>query len=270
MARIGVSGYVYRHWKGTFYPEDLPQRRWLQYTAERFNSLELNGTFYSLKSPSVFARWAEETPADFLFAVKGGRYITHRLKLKNCRQALANFFASGVLALGPKMGPFLWQLPEAFHFNPARIEEFLGLLPRETDEAAALAEEHDDKLKRGALTEPAARLPLRHALEVRHESYDVPGFYELLRGHGCAYVIADTAGRFLYSEEITADFVYVRLHGSQKLYASQYTDEELALWAGRVRAWEDDGRDVYVYFDNDAHGYAPADARRLAERVGTG
>jgi len=268
VARIGVSGYVYRHWKGTFYPNDLPQRRWLEYTSQCFNSLELNGTFYSLKSPSIFERWAAGTPEEFLFAVKGSRYITHRLKLKNCRQALANFFASGVLALGRKTGPFLWQLPEAFRFNPERIEEFLGMLPRDTEEAARLAEDHDDKLKRGALTEPRARMPLRHALEVRHESYDVSEFYALLRRHDTGYVIADTAGRFLYSEEVTASFVYVRLHGSQQLYASQYTDAELQRWAGRVKGWEGEGLDVYVYFDNDAHGYAPADAERLAHLVG--
>lgn len=267
VAWIGVSGYVYRHWKGTFYPEGLPQRRWLEFTAQHFNSIELNGTFYSLKSPAIFQRWAEETPDNFLFAVKGGRYLTHRLKLKNCRQALANFFASGVLALGRKTGPFLWQLPEAFRFNPERIETFLKMLPRDTDAAASLAAEHDDKLKRGALTEASIRQRLRHALEVRHASYHVPVFYELLRRYDVACVIADTAGRFLYSEEVTTDFVYVRLHGSQMLYASQYNDDELVEWARRIQRWEQEGREVYLYFDNDAHGYAPADALRLADRL---
>jgi uncharacterized protein YecE (DUF72 family) len=236
-----------------------------------FNSIELNGTFYSLKSPNVFRRWASATPDDFIFAVKGSRFITHNLKLARAEGALANFYASGVLALGRKTGPFLWQLPATYRYDRARVERFLDLLPRDSREAAQLADHHDDRLRRGALTEAEEVVPYRHAFEVRHPSYFDDGFYELLRSRGVAFVIADTAGKFGYAEEVTADFVYVRLHGSRELYVSGYTDEELNEWAARAQAWASPPlgrrRDVYIYFDNDARVHAPHDARRLHERV---
>lgn len=270
-AWIGVSGYDYPHWgKGAFYPKDVPRRSWLPYAARFFNSVELNGTFYSLKNPDVFRRWVEATPGKgFVFAVKGSRYITHNLKLRNAEQALANFFASGILLLGRRTGPFLWQLPAGYGFDPARIEAFLDLLPWSSTEAAALARGHDERLRRGAVTEAVERVAYRHALEVRHPSYFTSEFYDLLRRRGVAFVIAETAGKWGYAEEVTAPFVYVRLHGSQKLYASQYTDEELATWAERLQAWRHQrpARDVYVYFDNDSLAYAPRDAIRLRERV---
>lgn len=232
--------------------------------------MELNGTFYSLKSPAVFTRWASEVPAEgFVFAVKGGRFITHNLKLRNCEVALGNFFASGVLALGTRTGPFLWQLPATYGFDAKRMAAFIRKLPRDSGEGEAVARDHDDRLRRGALVEAAARVPYRHAFEVRHPSYFCREFYELLREHDCAFVIADTAGRFGYAEEVTADFVYVRLHGSTELYVSGYGDDELDAWARRIRAWRrrPHARDVYVYFDNDAKVHAPRDAMRLAERV---
>jgi uncharacterized protein YecE (DUF72 family) len=265
---IGISGYDYKPWRGKFYPEKLPAREWLRYASRAFESIELNGTFYSLKSPAVFERWLEESPGgDFVFAVKGGRFITHNKKLKGAESAVANFFASGVLALGTKTGPFLWQLPATYGFDPARVEPFLRLLPRDSTEGEALARGHDDRLRRGALVAAAARVRYRHAFEVRHPSYFTPEFYDLLRAYGVGFVPADTAGRYPYAEELTADFVYVRLHGSQELYVSGYTDEELAAWAARVRAWKAAGRDVYVYFDNDAKVHAPHDAMRLAGMV---
>jgi uncharacterized protein YecE (DUF72 family) len=269
---IGISGYDYKPWRGPFYPDDLPARRWLEYASRRFESVELNGTFYSLKSPPVFERWVSETPDDFVFAVKGGRFLTHNLKLRNAERSLGNFFASGVLALGKKTGPFLWQLPGTYRFDAERMDSFMRMLPRSSREAEEVALRHDDRLRRGALVDAPVNVPYRHAFEVRHPSYFHEEFYAILRERKCGFVIADTAGKFPYAEEVTADFVYVRLHGSVELYASGYTDAELDAWARKVVRWRDDpagGRDVYVYFDNDAKVHAPFDAMRLAERVGT-
>lgn len=265
MIRIGLSGYLYQHWRGRFYPENLPQRRWLEFCARHFDTIELNGTFYSLKTPKAFANWQAQVPEDFLFALKGSRYITHNLKLRNHHTALANFLASGLLVLGRQTGPFLWQLPASYHFEPERIEAFLDGLPRTTAQAAEIARDHDHRLKHGSLTEAAVDLPLRHCMEVRHPSYFGPDFYRLLRRYNVALVWADTAGRFPYAEERTADWLYVRLHGSQQLYVSRYSDQELDRWARRLRAFQ---CDVYVYFDNDGHGHAPYDALRLLERLG--
>jgi uncharacterized protein YecE (DUF72 family) len=249
-AWVGISGYDYKPWRGRFYPDDLPARRWLEYASRKFDSIELNGTFYSLKSPAVFERWVEEVPKrDFLFAVKGGRFITHNLKLRNVETALGNFFASGVLALGRRTGPFLWQLPATYRFEAERLDGFIRQLPRSAREAESVARQHDARLRRGALVDAAAPVKFRHAFEVRHPSYFHEEFYALLREHRCAFVIADTAGKFPYAEQVTADFVYVRLHGSQQLYASGYTDEELNVWAQRCTAWRSEGgggHDVYV------------------------
>jgi uncharacterized protein YecE (DUF72 family) len=267
-AYVGISGYDYKGWRSRFYPEKLPPRQWLHYASRRFNSIELNGTFYSLKSPDVFRRWADEAPDDgFVFAVKGGRFITHNLKLRNAETALGNFFASGVLALGRKTGPFLWQLPGTYRFDAERLNGFMRQLPRDSSAGESVARAHDERLRRGALVTAAERVPYRHAFEVRHPSYFAPEFYELLRAHRCGFVVADTAGRYPYAEEVTADYVYVRLHGSQELYVSGYTDAELDEWARRVNRWRADGREVYVYFDNDAKVHAPFDAQRLRERV---
>jgi uncharacterized protein YecE (DUF72 family) len=266
---IGISGYNYPRWRGPFYPRELPVRQWLEYASRVFNSIELNGTFYSLKSPAVFRRWMEETPeSGFTFAIKGSRFITHNLKLTRAATPLANFYGSGILALGRKTGPFLWQLPPNLRFNAERMKTFLELLPRGSTEAARLARRHDRRLKRGALTKAAPRVRYRHAFEVRHPSFCTAEFYDLLQRHNAALVIADTAGKFPSVEELTADFVYVRLHGSTALYTSDYSDRELDDWADRVRRWGTQGRDVYVYFDNDALAHAPHNARALAERLG--
>ena len=269
---VGISGYDYPRWRGSFYPLSVPKARWLEFASRSFTSIELNGTFYSLKSPAVFRRWAEATPDDgFVFAIKGGRFITHNLKLRNCTTALGNFFASGVLALGRRTGPFLWQLPATYRFDAERLDSFMRMLPRDSIEGEAVAREHDERLRRGALVEAAERVPYRHAFEVRHESYFHDEFYDILRRHRCAFVVADTAGKFGYAEVVTADFVYVRLHGSQQLYVSGYTDAELDVWAERIRGWGGSGkrqRSVYVYFDNDAKVHAPHDALRLMQRLG--
>jgi uncharacterized protein YecE (DUF72 family) len=246
----------------------LPGREWLGYASRQFNTIELNGTFYSLKRPDVFHRWLEAVPErDFIFAVKGGRFITHNLKLRNAETALGNFFASGVLALGKRTGPFLWQLPATYRFDAERMAGFMAMLPRTSLEGEAVAGRHDARLRRGALCEAAARVPYRHAFEVRHASYFHDEFYALLRQSGMGFVVADTAGKFPYDDVVTANFVYVRLHGSTELYASGYTDAELDEWARKLASWHALGLDTYVYFDNDAKVQAPVDAKRLTQRV---
>ena len=284
--RIGISGWTYAPWRGHFYPDSLPQRRELEYVASRMNSLEINGSFYSLQKPDSYAKWRDATPPGFVFAVKGGRFITHMKKLRGVDAALANFFASGPLALGDKLGPILWQLPPQLGFDAQRLSDFFDLLPRTTAEAADLARRHNDKLKHPPFTEVLTRQPIRHALEVRHASFMTPQCIELLREHRVALVLADTAGRWPYTEDLTADFVYIRLHGSTQLYASGYRDDELDWWADRIAAWSAgrepadarhvtdqpppsaQPRDIYVYFDNDAKVAAPFDALRLTERCG--
>jgi uncharacterized protein YecE (DUF72 family) len=266
--RVGISGWRYAGWRGDFYPAGLVQRRELEFAASKLTSIEINGSFYSLQRPSSYARWRDETPDDFVFAVKGGRYVTHLKRLVGVETALANFYASGVLALGPKLGPTLWQLPENLSFDAAKLDAFLALLPHSTGEAAALAGEHDDKLvPERALTVTEADVPMRHALEFRSPTFATDEAYAVLRDHGVACVLADSAGRWPKVEEVTSDFMYVRLHGDQELYASGYSADALDAWAARCRAWERAGLDTYVYFDNDAKGFAPHDAMALIERL---
>ncbi|MBO0982074.1 DUF72 domain-containing protein [Microbacterium sp. SD291] len=272
--RIGVSGWRYARWRGDFYPKGLPQRRELEYIGERFSTVELNGSFYSLQRPESYRRWRESVSDGFVFAVKGSRYITHMLRLRGAEQALANFFASGVLALGRQLGPILWQLPERQRFDRDLLAEFLGALPRSTGEARELALRYDDRLEGRSWLEIEADVPLRHAIEPRSRSFADPESLRLLQRHGVALVAADTAGRWPRFDALTADFAYVRLHGARMLYHSAYTSEELEVWAELVAAWGDgtgagDGRprDVYVYFDNDARGHAPHDAEALEALV---
>ena len=277
--RVGTSGWRYPPWRGTFYPEGLVQRRELEHLSRRVDSIEINGSFYALQRPESYRAWAAETPDDFMFAVKGGRFITHLKQLRDVEQPLANFLASGVLALGPKLGPILWQLPPRLRFDAERVRAFLELLPHSTTGAAALAARHDERLDGRALTEADAERPLRHAIEVRHESFRNPAFARLLREHGVALVLADSAGTWPVFDEVTegplagpsigtAGFAYVRLHGQDELYAGGYTPDALDAWALRARAWRETGLDVWVYFDNDAKVHAPFDAIALAERVG--
>lgn len=263
--RIGTSGWIYRAWRGSFYPEDLPQRQWLGHLAEHLDTAELNGTFYSLKRPSDYRSWAQQVPDDFEFAVKGGRYITHLRHLHDVEVPLANFFASGVLAMGPKLGPILWQLPRRMRLDWKRPTRFVELLPRCTGEVSTLAGKHDDKVPEVMIT-PQSDRPIRHALEVRHESFFVPEVYDLLREHDIALVMSDGAGAFPYVEQLTGDLVYVRLHGSKALYAGSYGDAALDQWARKIRTWKQ-GHDVRVYFDNDEDAAAPGDAVRLRKRL---
>ena len=265
--RVGISGWTYAGWRGDFYPTGLVHRLELAYAAERLGSIEVNGSFYSLQRPSSYRSWREQTPDDFVFSVKGGRYITHLKRLVDVETPLANFFASGVLALGPKLGPLLWQLPENLPYDADRMADFFALLPRTTTSAAELAEQHDAKVPDDrALTTAAEQRSLRHALEFRSPTFCTPEAVAQLREHDIACVVADTARRFPRTEQDTSDFRYVRLHGDEELYASGYSAEALARWAEKCRAWAAEG-DVFVYFDNDAKGYAPYDAMALVERL---
>jgi uncharacterized protein YecE (DUF72 family) len=282
---VGISGWTYAPWRGVFYPKGLPHKRELEHASRRICSIEINGSFYSLQRPTSYAAWREATPPGFVFSVKGGRFITHMKKLADVEVPLANFFASGVLALGDRLGPFLWQLPPNLGFDADRLAAFFALLPRTTTAAADLARGHDERLEGRAHTETDAERPLRHALEVRHPSFEVPEFVDLLRANDIALVCADTAGTWPMLDDVTSDFVYVRLHGAQELYTSGYTASELDRWADRARVWArggtpEDGRtvappadvrprDVYVYFDNDVKVHAPFDAIALAGRLGT-
>ncbi len=269
MIRIGISGWRYEPWRGVFYPPKLAQKKELAFASRKVRSIEINGSFYSLQRPSSYQRWREETPEDFVFAVKGGRFITHNKKLRDCDGALANFFAQGVLALEEKLGPILWQLPPQLSFSAERIEGFLSRLPRTTFEAAALAMGHDHRLKHGTSLDPLADRPLRYAMEVRHPSFADPAFLRILGKYGVSLCVADTAGKFPYLEEVTAGFVYIRLHGDKQLYVSGYGPAALDRWAEKIEQWHRTG-DVYAYFDNDVKVRAPFDAINLAARLGQG
>jgi uncharacterized protein YecE (DUF72 family) len=267
MIRIGISGWRYDPWRKLFYPEGLPQRRELEFCGRHFPTVEINGSFYSLQRPEYYEQWYDETPGGFLFAVKGSRYITHMLRLSRIEKPLANFFASGILNLRDKLGPFLWQFPPMFRFKPERLEAFFRLLPRTTEQALALARRRDARMIGRSRLAIDAKRKLRHAVEIRHPSFMTAEFVRLLRKHGIGLVVADTAGKWPKMFHVTADFVYVRLHGDVKIYTSGYSQRALASWARRIRAWDRDGRDVYVYFDNDVKVKAPFDALNLMRKL---
>lgn len=267
--RIGISGWTYPPWRGVFFPKGLAQKRELEYASRQVRSIEINGSFYSLQRPQSYRAWRDATPEDFLFSVKGGRFITHMKRLKDVETPLANFFASGVLCLREKLGPFLCSSWPSFQFDPDRLAKFFDLLPRDTKAAAKLARRHDERLKGRAAFETDCRRPLRHCLEVRHPTFENENFVKLLREHDIALVVADTAGKWPFLEDVTSGFVYVRLHGDEQLYVSGYTAAALDKWAEKIRAWAC-GVDVYVYFDNDAKVHAPFDAMSLAHRLGLG
>jgi len=285
--RIGVSGWRYAAWRGHFYPKELPQRAELEYATRRFSSIEINGSFYSLQSPRSWQAWYEAAPEDFVFGVKGPRYITHMLRLRQVDKALANFFASGIFRLREKLGPILWQLPPNFAFDAERLAGFLGRLPRDLHEAAALARKRDDFMSGREALRIGANHTLRYALEVRHEGFNDPRFVRLLRKHNVALVIAESARRWPMLQDITADFLYLRLHGDKKLYRSGYGDRALVRWAERISVWSRGSepsdaikadprvkparrpRVVYCFFDNtDEKLRAPADAKALMKKLG--
>ena len=281
--RIGMSGWTYAPWRGVFYPPGLTQKDELPFASRQVGSIEINGTFYRQQAPKSFVAWAAAVPEDFIFSIKGPRFITHIRRLKEIEGPLANFMACGLLNLGAKLGPILWQFPPNFALDLGRFAHFLGCLPKDTNAASALAARHDGWLKEKAATKTDANRPLRHAVEIRHESFRDVAFIELLRAHGVALVCADTV-EWPRLMDVTADFLYLRLHGSETLYASGYDDAALDDWARRVKGWSEGRepadaervgakaparkRDVFVYFDNDLKVRAPADARALMRRLG--
>jgi uncharacterized protein YecE (DUF72 family) len=282
--RIGISGWRYTGWRGSYYPKELRQADELAYASRHFDTIEINGTHYSLQRPESFARWHDETPEGFVFAVKGSRFITHMKQLRDIETPLANFFASGVLRLEEKLGPFLWQFSPRFRFDAEKLDRFFAMLPRDSKAAVVLAERHDRRLAGRAWTKSGRRRRLRHAVEIRHPSFLDPAFVRLLRRHNIALVFADAVD-WPYAEDVTADFLYLRLHGSRELYASGYDAAALDRWAARICSWNQGGqpkdatlidpaarprrraRDVYVYFDNDAKVRAPVDAQSLRRRL---
>ncbi len=281
---IGISGWRYPGWRGVFYPAKLPQRRELEFASQKFNTIELNGSFYSLQKPSSFQQWYAETPKEFVFAVKGSRYITHMRRLGDVEGPLANFFAQGLLQFAEKLGPILWQFPANFKFEPERLEQFFQLLPRTQLEAAVLAGRHDERLTGRSWFGANRNTPLRHAIEIRNESFVCEEFIRLLRRYRIGLVVADTVEWPLLMD-VTAAFVYCRLHGSEQLYASGYSDKALDMWARRIATWATGGevhdgrrasrrnapkrksRDIFVYFDNDMKVRAPFDAEQLRAKV---
>jgi len=282
--RIGISGWTYPPWRKAFYPEGLPQHKELEYAAGIFRSIEINGTFYSLQKPESFEKWAEATPEGFVFSVKAPRFITHIRRLKDVEGPVANFLASGILKLGPKLGPILWQLPPSLKFDAEVMEAFFKLLPHDVQAAADAARSHDKWMEGKAWFKTKEEGPLAHSVEVRHKSFAVPEFIDLLRKYDVALVCADTP-EWPRMMDVTSDFMYCRLHGSEKIYESGYDDPGLDAWTKRVVAWaqgEEPGdaervvdkagakrsaRDVFVYFDNDLKVKAPVDAQGLMKRV---
>ncbi len=283
---IGISGWRYPPWRGVFFPEGLAQARELEYASRAVPTIEINGSFYSLQRPESYAAWYEATPPGFIFSHKGNRFITHILRLRDIDGPLANVMASGVFNLREKLGPFLWQFPPNFKFDPEPMEHFLSLLPHDTEAAVELARRHEARMEGRTALDPGKKRKLRHAVEIRHESFVDPAFIALLRKYKVAMVVADTAGKWPDFEDVTADFMYLRLHGDKELYASGYSEEALDDWAARIRAWTTGSqpkearlmsdkappkratRDLFCYFDNDIKVRAPFDARRLAEKLG--
>lgn len=283
---IGISGWRYAPWRGVFYPEGLAQERELEFASRALPTIEINGSFYSLQRPESYAAWYAATPPGFMFSVKVNRFLTHILRLRNIEGPLANVLASGVFELREKLGPFLWQLPPNFRFDPESIEHFLSLLPHDTDAAFERARHYEARMEGRTALDAGNKRKLRHAVEVRHDSFIDERFVALLRKYKVALVVADTAGKWPYREDVTADFMYLRLHGDKELYASGYSDAALARWAARIRAWSSGGqpddarlisakapprrasRDLFCYFDNDIKVHAPFDARRLIELLG--
>jgi len=233
---VGCSGWNYRHWRGVLYPGDLKQKDWLAFYADRFDTIELNVTFYGQPSEATFEKWYATVPDRFFFSVKMSRFITHTRRLNVGRQSLERFF-DGISNLAGKLGIVLIQLPPTLHFDADLVSNFFSALYPE----------------------------FRYTVEARHQSFAGETFYALLRKHNIAWCISETAGRYPYDEAVTADFIYVRLHGREQLYASSYTDDELRVWKEKIEWW---GRETYVYFDNDFAGYAPLNAASLKAMLG--
>jgi uncharacterized protein YecE (DUF72 family) len=286
--RIGISGWRYPPWRGIFYPKGLAQARELEFASRALSTIEINGSFYALQRPESYAAWYQGTPPGFVFSIKGNRYLTHILRLREVEKPLANILASGVFNLREKLGPMLWQFPPSFQFDAEQVEQFLALLPHDTETALRLARRRDARMTGRSRLAIDENRPLRHAMEIRHPSFIDDSFVALLRKYRVALVVADTAGKWPYREDVTSDFMYLRLHGDKELYASGYSEQALDRWAERIRAWSSGtepadaqrisqvpparlrSRDIYCYFDNDIKVRAPFDARRLIDKLGVG
>ena len=260
MIRVGIGGWVFKPWRGTFFPKGHPQARELEYASRKLTTIEINGTFYRTQTPATFRKWAGEVPDDFVFSIKGPQFATNRRVLAEAGSSIERFFASGVLELGSKLGPILWQLAPTKKFDPEDFAAFLALLPPELDGRK-----------------------IRHAVEVRHESFIVPPFIELLRKHSVAPVLVDSSKHPLIAD-VTCDFVYLRLQGTSEKEETGYPGKALDAWMKRARAWEAGGtaadlapvgggkppktpRDVFVYMISGAKVRAPAAAMALIERL---
>lgn len=265
IVRTGTAGWVYAPWRGTFFPEGLVQKKELAYAASRLTTIEINATFRGNQKPESFARWAAETPEDFRFSVKGPQLVTHIRRLKNCRAELAGFFASGPLALGRRLGPFIWQLPPNLAFDATSFAAFLALLPKDTKSYLALAGE-----AAGGKTEPfldaSAVGPVRHAVEMRHQSFNDPAVDAMLREHNIARVVADTLEN--PARTLTADFAYCRLQGPARPEATGYDDADIAGLAATMKQWQKAGHDVFAYFVHEDKLHAPANAIALRHALG--
>ena len=263
MIRVGIGGWVFKPWRGTFFPKGHPQARELEYASRKLTTIEINGTFYRTQTPATFRKWAGEVPDDFVFSIKGPQFATNRSVLAEAGSSIERFFASGVLELGPKLGPILWQMAPTKKFDPADFAAFLALLPPELDGRK-----------------------IRHAVEVRHESFIVPAFIELLRKHSVAPVLVDSSKHPLIAD-VTSDFVYLRLQGTSEKETTGYAAKALAAWEKRAQAWAAGGapadlttvaggtppkqpRDVFVYMISGAKERAPAAAMALIERLQAG
>jgi uncharacterized protein YecE (DUF72 family) len=237
LVHIGTSGWHYQHWRGAFYPRDLRADQMLRFYADRFDTVEINNSFYRLPATTALEAWRRETPPDFCFAVKASRYITHNRKLKDPEQTFDKFF-SQVRILKERLGPILFQLPPSWQVNLERLEEFLSALPGRN----------------------------RYAFEFRNPTWNIPPVYEALRRHNAAFCIYELAG-FQSPEEVTADFAYVRLHGPGNAYQGDYSRNRLRNWAKKIEDWRQELRRIYVYFDNDQAGFAPKNALELKQMV---
>lgn len=265
-ARTGTAGWVFEPWRGTFFPEGLVQKKELAYASSRLGTIEINATFRANQKPQSFAKWAGEARDGFVFSIKGPQLVTHIKRLKNCEQELANFFASGPLALGDKLGPFVWQLPPNISYVPEVLEAFVAMLPRNTDDYVALAGKADERLKSEPYLEVAHAGPIRHAIEMRNSSFDVPDVDALLRSYNVARVIADTMEN--PSRALTADFAYCRLQGPARAGAAGYEASDIADWAKTVKDWTEAGTDVFAYFVHEDKLHAPANAIALRKALG--
>lgn len=260
MIRVGIGGWTFEPWRGTFFPDGLPQARELEYASRQVTAIEVNGTYYRTQSPASFAKWAEQTPDDFVFSVKALRYCTNRKVLGEAGESIAKFVGSGLEALGDKLGPILWQFMPTKRYDRDDFAAFLDLLPQEL-----------------------AGRPLRHALEVRHDSFRDEGFLELARARGAAVVFADSA-KYPSLPDPTADFIYARLEDAKEAVETGYTPAELDRFADVAKAWsrgeappgldyvaappaEPNGRDVFVFMINGAKVRAPAAAQALLARL---